>query len=312
MRTFLPFHVHIIQSAQGESNLDSFEGTWAGPRNYACRARAAVLDWRAKFGSPTLPFFFVELAACNNYDGAQYSFPLLRQASRTMLSLPHTGFITAIDVGSGGGVHSPIKVPDGLRLALQLRAKVYSQAVVADGPTLAAAPAATTATGAPAIMLRFRNAAGLHAAAVSGATLGCAQSPFEVGYADGSWARATVAGVNASAGTVVLSLAVGTGSGRLTEVRYAWAGYPQCALYSGEGGWNDTATGSLPAAPFRVAASTGCADTQSSCPVLGGVQCCMNHDVHPNLPGGEICMPHGGGCQCRGCVGSTPPTFPPA
>jgi hypothetical protein len=38
-----------------------------------------VLDWRQKFGAPELPVFYVELAACNNYDGAQYSFPLLRQ-----------------------------------------------------------------------------------------------------------------------------------------------------------------------------------------------------------------------------------------
>ena len=30
---------------QGESNTDSFQGTLAGPANYACRMRAAVQDW---------------------------------------------------------------------------------------------------------------------------------------------------------------------------------------------------------------------------------------------------------------------------
>ena len=47
---------------QGESNTDSFQGTLAGPANYACRMRAAVQDWRDKLASPALPFFNVELA----------------------------------------------------------------------------------------------------------------------------------------------------------------------------------------------------------------------------------------------------------
>ena len=65
--------------------------------------RAAVQDWREKFNSPELPFFNVELAACNNYpnvpDNAVTWAPI-RQASRSFLSLPGpSGFITAIDVG---------------------------------------------------------------------------------------------------------------------------------------------------------------------------------------------------------------------
>ena len=96
----------------------------------------------------------------------------------------------------------------------------------------------------------------------------------------------------------------------ITEVRYAWIGYPQCALYSGAAGtgWNDTSTGTLPAAPFRAAVATGCSSTtQTRCEVLGSAQCCMNADVRPYLPGGEVCTPNGGGCQCRGCNGSQTP-----
>lgn len=130
---------------QGESNTDAFQGTLAGPANYACRMRAAVQDWRAKFGSPMLPFFNVELAACNNYpdpaDNAVTWAPM-RQASRSFLSLPGTtGFVTTIDVGmADGAVHSNIKQPDGQRLALQVLRKVYSRPVVADGPSLAESP----------------------------------------------------------------------------------------------------------------------------------------------------------------------------
>ena len=56
---------------QGESNTDTFQGTLAGPANYACRMRAAVQDWREKFKSPMLPFFNIELAACNDYPTAE-------------------------------------------------------------------------------------------------------------------------------------------------------------------------------------------------------------------------------------------------
>ena len=147
---------------QGESNIDGFQGQWAGSRSYACRSRAAVLDWRSKFeDQPNLPVFYVELAACNNYDDAQVLFPPLRQAQRAVLSLPHTGFITALDVGIGGGVHSPIKRPDGERMALQIRAKVYAETgLQADGPALAAPPTVS-----------FTSAAGTGAGA-GGATAG--------------------------------------------------------------------------------------------------------------------------------------------
>lgn len=289
---------------QGESNLDGFQGTWAGPRVYACRARAAVADWRAKFEAPNLPVFYVELAACDNYDNAQQSFPLLRQAQRTVLSLPGiTGFITAIDVGIGGGVHSPIKVPDGQRLALQLLQKVYNVTGIkgADGPTLSGVPDASPST----IRLSFTGATALHTSAVNDPGTGCSTSPFEIGLSDGTWQPASFT-INST--TVSLAIRAEEAAVTVTEVRYAWLGYPQCALYSGiAGNWNSTMEGVVPAAPFRVAVAAGCAPTQTRCPVMDGTQCCMNSDVKPDLPGGEICTAHGGGCQCKGCVGSNTP-----
>ena len=90
----------------GESNTDSFQGTDAGAVNYACRMRAAVQDWRSALDAPDLPFFNVELAACDNYpDKASNHFiwAAIRQASRSFLSLSGTtGFITTIDVGIKG------------------------------------------------------------------------------------------------------------------------------------------------------------------------------------------------------------------
>jgi hypothetical protein len=224
----------------------------------------------------------------------------IRQASRSFLSLPGvTGFITAIDLGIGGAVHSSVKQPDGRRMALQLLRKVYGQEdLIADGPTLAAA--GPSLTQKKTVSLPFRNAVGLHLANVSHPTIGCAQSPFEIGWSNGNWTRAspTITGH-----TVELAIAPPPGqqdgaaeSGVLlpTEVRYAWEGYPQCALYSGSGGFaNATA---IPAAPFRRALGSTCAQGQTRC-ALGSVsigadkataaQCCSAN---------ETCVPYGG-CQ---------------
>ena len=108
-------------------------------------------------------------SACNNYpdpaDNA-LTWAAIRQASRSFLSLPGpVGFITAIDLGIGGAVHSPVKQPDGRRLALQLLRKVYGRHdIVADGPTLDT-PGPTVGSGS--VTLPFRDAVSLHAAAVS-------------------------------------------------------------------------------------------------------------------------------------------------
>ena len=209
-------------------------------------------------------------------------------------------------------MHSLNKLPDGQRMGLQLLARVYgNKSVVADGPSLATPPTVLGST----VTLTYTGAAdGLHVSAVSGAGPGCAVSPFEFGFSDGSWVRAANYTIDPAKGSVVLAGAESEESGvKLTEVRYAWEGFPQCILYSGlVGGWNDTSRGVLPSPPFRSAVATGCESAQTACAVSDGTQCCINTDVKPYLQGGEICMPHGGGCQCKGCVGSTTPTFPPA
>ena len=71
-----------------------------------------------------------------------------------------TGFITAIDLGIGGAVHSSVKQPDGRRMALQLLRKVYGQEdLIADGPTLAAA--ACTAVSSVSVGVAIRIASGI-------------------------------------------------------------------------------------------------------------------------------------------------------
>ena len=71
---------------------------------------------------------------------------------------------------------------------------------------------------------------------------------LQVGYSNGTWAVSVPYTIDTAAGTVTLSPppAQLQGSGgaaagvaaevtvTVTEVRYAWLGYPQCVLYSGQ------------------------------------------------------------------------------
>lgn len=295
---------------QGESNTDSFQGTYPGPANYACRMKTAIKDWRNLFTSPNLPIFYVELAACNSYPSEkanQYTWTYIRQASRSALTLPKTGFITALDVGTNNGaVHSNVKQPVGWRLSLQLLVKVYKRTdLVADGPTLARAPSLTLdlASTAQHIILNFRNAPNLHVQSVAnydttGSKLGCGESPFEIGWSNGTWTRA-VFSINIPQKIVNLTYTLPNESkpddpaNLPTEVRYAWQGFVQCALYSGVGGYDSLTA--LPAAPFRIAVGNQCAQNQTRCSLQGitigadpeASQCCTN---------GEVCIPFGG-CQ---------------
>lgn len=289
--------LHAMLWYQGESNMDTFQGSIPGPANYACRIRAAVSDFRDLFNHPSLPFFNVELSACNNYPTVSinsHSWAYMRQASRSFLSMPFTtGFITAIDVGTkGGGVHSPEKQPVGHRMALQLLKKVYGQEVLADGP----APQSIAVSKDRALLqINFSGADRLHLAATAahtttGSKLGCAESPFELGFADGEWIRVnfTIALAN-----IVISLPVR--SEQATEIRYAWEGFPQCVLYSGSSG-DFSSLSALPAAPFRLAIESACAAKQVKC-LLGGASSSTGHAEYAQCCSGkETCVP-GGGCQ---------------
>eukprot|EP00040_Diaphanoeca_grandis_P015059 m.76667 g.76667 ORF g.76667 m.76667 type:complete len:607 (+) comp24921_c0_seq2:190-2010(+) len=287
---------------QGESNTDGFQGTYAGPTNYACRLRTAVQDWRALFKDENLPFFNVELASCNTYpdvpDNAIVWAPI-RQASRSFLSLPGiTGFTTAIDLGyKNGPVHSPEKLPDGWRMAAQLLQKVYNQSVVADGPTIAGPVMVNT--NPITVLLSFQNADGLHVATTSGYVGECnggpsatLASPFEFVYADGNITRATFTIIST---TIALTTTPATGVP--IEVRYAWEGFPACALYSGVGDYS--APTAHAAAPFRVSTnSAGCNTLPYTRCALGPVAIGADTNASQCCNAQESCVAFGG-CQAK-------------
>jgi sialate O-acetylesterase len=70
-----------------------------------------------------LPFLNVQLAGFRAWP----AWALLREAQADALSEPHTGMVTALDVGEASDVHPRDKQSVGYRLALLARALVYGE-----------------------------------------------------------------------------------------------------------------------------------------------------------------------------------------
>jgi sialate O-acetylesterase len=214
----LPYALRGALWYQGESNAER-----AG--EYHALFAALITAWRAHFGQPDFPFYWVNLA---NYavpaDASGTSYAFLREAQTQTLSLPNTGQALAIDLGDPNDIHPTNKQDVGRRLALLALNRVYSITGDDTGPTFASA-----GREGAALRVRFEHATGLIAHDKPVQSL-------EVAGADRKF-------FPASARIERDSLLVS--SPQVKEpvaVRYAWKNAPEANLYNGAG---------LPAVPFR-------------------------------------------------------------
>jgi sialate O-acetylesterase len=154
-----------------------------------------IADWRVKFNSPKLPFYFVVLAPCTGNKWCD-DFVNVRNAQLSALQLPQTGYAVAVDLGDVGSparsVHPRRKQEVGRRLALQALDMQYGQKVVSTGPVFAAVSAEDSAS--VKVSYTSGTADGLHAAGtgdcnVVGSKLCCGESPFEVMDSNSKWVR---------------------------------------------------------------------------------------------------------------------------
>ncbi len=102
---------------QGESNLGRNE-------QYRALFPAMIADWRASFGRPEFPFYFVQIAPYN-YGNVGDAAGRLREAQREALAVPNTGMAVTMDIGNPADIHPKNKLDVGHRLALWARAKTY-------------------------------------------------------------------------------------------------------------------------------------------------------------------------------------------
>ena len=118
---------------------------------------------------------------------------------------------------------------------------------------------------------------------------------IQIGTVNGSWVRATVAEIQ---GNSIKLTAPIVSAEHATDVRYAWNGYPQCAIYDGVGG-PDNHTG-VAAAPFRWALPRAsgrgvCPPNSTACTGSpeGRTQCCTSAPT-ALYPEGEVCTKNAG------------------
>lgn len=214
----IPYAIRGALWYQGEANSSPDKAPF-----YRHQLALLINDWRARWGNE-FPFAWVQLAG---FAGPGRDWPTVREGMRETLSLPKTGMAVAIDIGDEKDIHPKNKKEVGHRLALWALGTVYKREVPATSSPL---PLSHEIRGNE-ISVRFAHAnKGL--ISKDGDLLG-----FEIAGADGQWklAKGKIDGDQ-----VILSSAEVTAP---TAVRYAWANFPKCNLYSGAG---------LPASPFQI------------------------------------------------------------
>lgn len=219
-----PLHVMPVKGVlwyQGCANVGRAE-------QYAPLFRRLITDWRALWGEPKLPFYFVQLAGYLQPQLIQpeSEWAALRQAQADALTLPATHMATAIDIGNPDDIHPKNKQEVARRLALLTRHYSYGQkAVVCEAPVCRKA---TAKDGK--VRLAFNGAVSADGTTPKG---------FIAHVKGGGWIRPEVR----IEGSRTVCLAA---DGDIDEVRYDWADYPDGNL-RGETG--------LPVTPFKMTIS---------------------------------------------------------
>ena len=211
-----PFGIRGALWYQGESNR-------GGAAEYADLMAALIADWRARFGRPNFPFFFVQIAPFD-YDSTRTATAELRQAQFETLRVHDTGMVVTMDIGDPKDIHPKNKQEVGRRLSLWALAKCYGRSgLECSGPLFE-----SMQVDGKAIRVRFSHGAGLTSK----------DGPprlFEVAGADGKFYEATAA---IDGETVV------TSSPKVKEpkeARFAFTDSGAVNLFNGAG---------LPASPF--------------------------------------------------------------
>lgn len=232
-----PFALRGALWYQGESNV----GDAAACEQYIEKMKALADEWRALFGDPELPFYYVQLAAWrapHDDPGRVDEWALLRDAQRRAMASPRFGMASAIDVGDADDIHPRNKRDVGERLALWALARQYGKDAQPCGPMYREA----RREGARLRVLFDHVGKGLVAASKEGQAAPRIEPEgklrrFAVAGADRRWrwAEAAIDGESVLVSHPEVPEPV--------AVRYAFAINPQGAnLYNRDG---------LPASPFR-------------------------------------------------------------
>jgi sialate O-acetylesterase len=122
----VPYAIRGAIWYQGESNVGR-------ARQYQRLFTLLIEDWRAKFHSPAMSFYYVQIAPYT-YDPGSNS-QLLREAQMKTLRVQNTGMAVTLDIGNTATIHPADKLDVGERLARWALAKDYRRKVAYSGPS---------------------------------------------------------------------------------------------------------------------------------------------------------------------------------
>ncbi|CAH8281444.1 sialate O-acetylesterase [Mariniflexile fucanivorans] len=235
LNSIIPYAIKGAIWYQGESN-----GVYM-PNEYEDYFTAMINGWRSDWNQGDFSFYWVQLAGCERAnDEADKGWATVNDKLRRSLKLPNTGMAVLYDIGEASDIHPHNKMDAGKRLALWALEKDYNKKVDAvSGPLYK-----SKKVKGNKIQLQFTEVgSGLTVAnkhllneAVS---VNEPLKTFEIVGEDGKWQPAEAKIISKNK-IEVWNAAVSNP----TNVRYAWAGYPEGAnLYNKEG---------LPAAVFST------------------------------------------------------------
>lgn len=216
----VPYAIRGVVWYQGEENSGRSQ-------EYPALIRALVASWRAAWGLEW-PFYYVELANTRTTQTkpSEGGWALIREAQASVLALPGTGVVTAVDLGDGT-IHPWKKKEVGERLAALALADAYGR----NGLETRSPEFAACEIVGDTVTIRVR-----HAQALRMRGDGVARG-FAIRGEDGIWhwgdARVEGDKIVVRGGNVPAPVAV----------RYGWASNPVLSVESEAG---------LPLRPFRT------------------------------------------------------------
>lgn len=191
---------------------------------YSVLFKRLINDWRTLWGNEQLPFYFVQLAGYLQPKLIQpdSQWAALRQAQADALELDNTAMAVAIDIGNPDDIHPKNKQEVARRLSLIALRHTYGRGeVICEAPK----PVSLGAAGNDALV-KFDNEVKADGAAPQGF----------IALVGGQWVRPEAKIVDHN----VVRLTAG---GKIEQVKYNWADYPDGNLRGITG---------LPVAPFKM------------------------------------------------------------
>jgi len=177
---------------------------------------------RNKFNNPEMPFYFVQLAGfegLKNYHIDPDSWAAFRLGQEKCLEHPNTGMATAMDIGMKNDIHPKNKQEVGRRLALCALNQTYGKTdVVCNGPQLQSIEAKNKS-----IVLTFSHCHG------------GLQNKGEGKNVKGFSAILNNGDIVELEGKIKSQNTIEIKASDVQRLRYAYANFPNCPLYNGEG-----------------------------------------------------------------------------